>query len=227
MEKLAQNNPAFLLDVLNGRLAFERTGVKLYDSVIGKIEAQAQPRFLAIVGQLREIRAEEKEHEEWLEAQIRGLGGNPDGKSEMAQLEMEEGRGIETIICDGHSNAVHLLHALLAAELADNAGWDVLVKLADEAGDPAAKIEFAQRMAEEAKHLLFIRELVVRSAETMMLGAERPLPRGFGSVAASKMKKPLLVGGALGAVLLGVGALAASALFLARPKLAPRLRHAL
>ena len=160
-------------------------------------------------------------------AQIRGLGGNPDGKSEMAQLEMEEGRGIETIICDGHSNAVHLLHALLAAELADNAGWDVLVKLADEAGDPAAKIEFARRMAEEAKHLLFIRELVVRSAETMMLGAERPLPRGFGSVAASKMKKPLLVGGALGAVLLGVGALAASALFLARPKLAPRLRHAL
>jgi bacterioferritin (cytochrome b1) len=227
MEKLAQNNPAFLLDVLSGRLAFERTGVKLYDRVIEKIERQAQPRYLAILDQLREIRVEEKEHEEWLEAQIRALGGNPAEKSEMAQLEAEEGSGIESVILDGHSKPIHLLHALLAAELADNAGWDVLVKLAGDAGDAAAKIEFARRMAEEAKHLLFIREVVLRSAESEMRGSERPLPRGMGSVAARSLKKPLLVGGALGAVLLGVGALAASALFLARPKLAPRLRHAL
>ena len=226
MEQLAKKNAPFVLDVLNARLAFERTGVKLYDSVIEKIERSGDPRFSAIVEELREIRAEEREHAEWLEMQIRGLGGRPDENSDMARLETEEGRGIESVICDGHAKIIHLVHALLAAELADNAGWDVLVQLADEAGDSAAKVELGRRMAEEAKHLLFIREVVVRAVESE-IGRERQMPRDMRSVAAGKLKKPMLVGGALGAVLLGAGALAASALFLARPKLAPRLRRAI
>jgi len=227
MEKLASKNAAFVLDVLSGRLAFERTGVKLYDKVIEKIERNAEPRYHAIVGELREIRAEEQEHAHWLEEQIRALGGFPDEKTDMAELEMQEGSGIESVIVDGHDKAIHLVHALLAAELADNAGWDVLVKLADDAGDRAAKLAFGKRLAEEAKHLLFIREVVLRAAEIEILGREEPMPTGMRSVAAGTIKRAGAFAGLLAAALMGFGALAASALFLARPRLALRTRKAL
>src|SRR5690606_14691903 len=105
----------------------------------------------------------EKEHEEWLEAQIRGLGGDPHGKTTMARLEEEESQGILSVILDGHTQVPHLIHALLTAELADNAGWDLLVKLADETGDREAKKEFAKRMAAEVKHLAYLREAMKRA----------------------------------------------------------------
>ncbi len=227
MEQLVKNNAAFVLDVLSGRLVFERTGVKLYDSAIRKIERHGEPRYHALVGQLREIREEEAEHARWLEAQIRELGGNPDEKTDLAQLEAEESRGIESIVVDGHDKVIHVLHALLAAELADNAGWDLLVKLADDTGDTTAKLQFAKRLAEEAKHLLFIREAVVRAAEVEILGRDVPMPSGMRSVLAGRLKKPLALGGLFGALLVGLGALAASALFVARPKLALRSRRLL
>ena len=210
-----EKNAAFVLDVLGARLAFERTGVSLYDNAIVKIERYAEPRYHVLLEQLREIRAEEKEHEEWLEAQIRSLGGTAHETTDMAELETLESSGIRDVIVDGHHKVIHILHALLAAELADNAGWDLLVKLADEARDHRAKLQFAKRLAEEAKHLLFLREAVVRAAEIEMLGLDIPMPSGMGGVVARSMKKPLVLGGA---VLLGIGALTASALLRARAR---------
>jgi bacterioferritin (cytochrome b1) len=222
MEKLARKNAAFVLDVLSGRLAFERTGVRLYDAAIEKIERTAEPRYQAIVAQLHEIRDEEDEHVQFLEDQIRRLGGYPDEATDMAQLETEEGTGIASVILDGHQKVIHVVHALLAAELADNAGWDVLVQLAEEAGDRAARLAFSQRLAEEEKHLLFIREVVLRSAEIEILGEDRKMPQGMSSIATRRLGKPTTVGGLLAGLLVGFGALAASALFVARPRLATR-----
>jgi len=227
MEKLASGNAAFVLDVLSGRFVFERTGVKLYDNAIRKIERYGEPRYHALVGELRRIREEEEEHANWLESQIRGLGGNPFEKTDLAELETEESRGIESIIVDGHDKIIHVLHALLAAELADNAGWDLLVKLADNTGDREAKLAFAKRMAEEAKHLLFIREAVVRSAEVEILGRDVKMPTSAASVATGTLKKPIAIAGILSAAFLGLGALAASGLFLLRPKMALRSRRRL
>ena len=56
---------------------------------------------------------------------------------------------------------LHDFHALLTAELADNAGWDLLVQIADEFGDPAAKKEFKKRLREEEQHLLFVRKTLL------------------------------------------------------------------
>ena len=63
----AAKNAAQVLDVLAARLTFERTGVKLYDSVIQKIERSGESRYQALVDTLRKHRDEEKEHAEWLE----------------------------------------------------------------------------------------------------------------------------------------------------------------
>jgi bacterioferritin (cytochrome b1) len=213
MEKLAKDNAVFVLNVLGGRLAFERTGVKLYDAVIAQIDRSGEPRYHAIVDQLREIRNEEKEHEEWLEEQIRALGGDAHEVTEMAQLEMSESSGIAGVIEGGDRKILHLIHALLAAELADNAGWDVLVKLADETGDRMAKLQFAKRLAEEAKHLLFIREVVLRAAEIEILGRETELPRDMRGVGVSMLRRSA---GLAAAVVIGAGALATSAVLLRR-----------
>ncbi len=118
------------------------------------------------------------------------------------------------------------------AAAGERAAWPAAVAaigglLADDSGDREAKLAFAKRMAEEAKHLLFIREAVVRAAEVEILGQEREMPSSMASVAAGTLKKPLALGAALGALLLGLGALAASALFIARPRLALRSRRML
>jgi bacterioferritin (cytochrome b1) len=208
MEKLAAKNTSRVLDLLSGRLAFERTGVKLYDTVIDKIERNPDARYHRLLDYLRHIRQEEKQHEEWLEAQIRSIGGTAHETTAMSQLESEESQGVINVIVDGHEEVTHLLHALLAAELSDNAGWDLLVKLADDAGDRASKLEFQRRLMDEVKHLAFIREAVIRATELEVLGRELPLPS---SPAAVFARKPVALG-LIAVGLLGAGAAITAAL---------------
>jgi bacterioferritin (cytochrome b1) len=219
----ARENHRQILDVLGARLSFERNGVRLYQRVIEKIERGGDARYHRLLEMLRHIRDEEKEHEEWLEEQVRARGGDAHGTTEMALLETEESRGIENVIVDGHDKVLHLLHALLAAELADNAGWDLLVRLADATGDRKARKGFMKRMLQEAEHLAFIREAVVKGAQIELLGLDEMLPAS----AARVMARPAAVGGALGVLLVLGGAAIAAGVLIASPKLVFRARCAL
>lgn len=71
----------------------------------------------------------------------------------------------------------HLLHAMLAAELVDNAGWDLLAQVADEAGDGKAKRAFKKRLHEEEDHLTFVRKAVEKLAFGEVLGEDVKLPK--------------------------------------------------
>ena len=176
MQELAKHNPAKVLDLLIARLQYERSGVKLYDSILAKIAAQQDPDAQRMVETLQEHRNEEKEHEEWLEECVRQMGGDAHGTSDMAELESRESKGIEEILLDGDNDIVHIFHALLAAELADNAGWDLLVQIADEAGDRDAKKQFKKRLHEEEEHLLFVRRVMERLARRVVLGESVEMP---------------------------------------------------
>src|SRR4051794_2121133 len=101
MHELTRDNAALVLDLLTARCVYERTGVRLYDSAIQKIELNAEPRYHVVLDELRHIREEEKEHEEWLESVIRKLGGDPHAQTTFARLESEESRGIEEVLVDG------------------------------------------------------------------------------------------------------------------------------
>ena len=164
MHKLAQRNKQKLLDVLTERLKFERSGVKLYDSLIEKVQRAGDDNLMRMMSQLQEHRDQEKEHEEWLEQQIRLLGGDAHGETDLSQLIARESKGIEEVMLDGDSNLMHQFHALLAAELVDNAGWDLLVDLADSAGDDDARRAFKKRLHEEEEHL----ELMQKTMEGFM-----------------------------------------------------------
>src|SRR5205814_4025454 len=88
------------------------------------------------------------------------LGGDAYGLSEKTVLVRTESQGIEHVI-QRDPRLPNDFHALLTAELADNAGWDLLVQLADEIGDREAKKQFKKRLREEEEHLLFVRETVL------------------------------------------------------------------
>jgi bacterioferritin (cytochrome b1) len=204
MHQLTRNNAAQVLDLLTARCVYEREGVQLYDAAIAKIERHGEPRYHAILDYLRHIRREEKEHEEWLEEQIRALGGDPHADTALARLEHEESSGVKNILVDGHNQVSHILHALLAAELADNAGWDLLVKLASDTGDREALKQFSKRLAQEARHLLFMREAVHTAAQIEILGRDKAMPRDL-KRALMPRKSSLAVSAATIAGLIGAG----------------------
>ncbi|WP_437961560.1 ferritin-like domain-containing protein [Sorangium sp. So ce119] len=171
MQKLAQGNKDKAIDLLNERLTYERASVRLYDSIVEKVGRSADPGLMNLLGQLREYRDQEKEHEEWLEARIRELGGDAHGETEMSRLITIESQGIQQVVLDGDQNPAHLFHALLTAELVDNAGWQLLLELADEADDDEARASFRKRLHEEEDHLLLTRQVVERLTRTELLGS--------------------------------------------------------
>ncbi|WP_437683873.1 DUF892 family protein [Sorangium sp. So ce131] len=171
MQRLAQGNKDKAIDLLNERLTFERASVRLYDSMLEKVGRAADPELQGSLGQLRQHRDQEKEHEEWLEAQIRALGGDAHAETERSRLIALESQGLEKVVLDGDQNPAHLFHALLTAELVDNAGWQLLLELADEADDDEAREAFRRRLHEEEEHLIFTREIVERLTRTELLGS--------------------------------------------------------
>ncbi|HYG69803.1 MAG TPA: DUF892 family protein [Anaeromyxobacteraceae bacterium] len=176
MEELKSYDAAKVIDALNERLTFERAGVKLYDRILDVIRAHADPNVSRMLNEMEQHRNEEKEHEEWLEAQIRSLGGDAHAETESSRLVTRESRGIEEVVMNA-TELRHLFHALLAAELVDNAGWDLLVQIADEAGDRGAKREFKKRLHEEEDHLLFVRKAMVKLSFQDVLGQAEELPK--------------------------------------------------
>lgn len=177
MEELARHDRTKVIDLLNERLAFERAGVKLYDRVLEVMRGTANDENVArMLPETQRHRDEEKEHEEWLEAQIRALGGDAHSETGRSRLVTRESKGIEDVVMSD-AELPHLLHAMLAAELVDNAGWDLLAQVADEAGDGKAKREFKKRLHEEEDHLLFVRKAVEKLAFGEVLGEDVKLPK--------------------------------------------------
>lgn len=159
-----------LIDLLKGRHTFECTGVKLYEKVIERLTlAQELPgershvsEYQGMLATLMRIRDQEQEHADWLERQIEKIGGDPRKKTELSYLVEQEATGIQDVILYTESRIPYLFHGLLQAELADNAGWELLIALAQQAGDERTLQEFQKRKAEEDEHLMFARQAVAR-----------------------------------------------------------------
>jgi hypothetical protein len=69
-----------------------------------------------------------------------------------------------------------MFHALLAAELVDNAGWDLLVELTDEADEDEAKRASTTRLHEEVEHLISSRRAVENFSVHEVLGESVQMP---------------------------------------------------
>jgi len=152
---------AVFLDKLSERLAFERMGTRLYDALINKCktlgEETAQSPGLS---DLQEIRNEEHNHFMLLNQAITELGGDPTLQSPCADVAGVASIGIMQVLMDPRTTVTQCLDALLTAELTDNAGWEMLIDIADELGHTDLSKQFAEAFANEQKHLVNVQTWV-------------------------------------------------------------------
>jgi bacterioferritin (cytochrome b1) len=176
LSKLTGGHPAVFLDKLGERLAYERTGARLYEALILKFEAarQANGAVLPPVptidedgrGQdmesaadaLQRIRSEELAHFQLLSDAIVTMGGDPTSQTPCADVTALASSGFMQVLNDPRTTLAQCLNAMLAVELADNAGWELLANLADNANEDELAGQFLGAMAQEQQHLFIIKQ---------------------------------------------------------------------
>ncbi|SFI32299.1 ferritin-like domain-containing protein [Nitrosomonas sp. Nm34] len=157
MEKLMGKSPEGFIDKLGCRLAFERTGVRLYDALITKCSAAPMGAHIPL-DRLHEFRNEEFQHFKLVENVIRSIGADPTAQTPSADVDGVISLGLIQVLTDPRTSVAHCLEAMLTAELADNDGWRMLIMLAEKMGMEDMARDFQQALREEDEHLVSIRQ---------------------------------------------------------------------
>jgi ferritin-like protein len=153
VSKMTGNEPTLLLDKLGERLAFERTGTRLYDALITKFEALQDGTTSMTLADLQQIREDEARHFSMIADAIEFMGGDPTAQTPCADLVGVESMGLMQVITDPRTTLAQSLHAILVAEMVDNSGWEMLIALAEENGQNAMVPDFSLALDEERMHL--------------------------------------------------------------------------
>ncbi len=180
--KFAGTKPEVFIDKLGERLAFERTGTRLYDALILKCLALAcvspantdaaadasaaedgitvAPVSGAVVdlAMLRRIRDDEREHFELVRDALTALGADPTAITPCADVAAVMSLGLMQTLTDPRTSLPQSLNAILTAELTDNAGWELLITLANDLGHKDLVQKFAVALENESTHLATVRQ---------------------------------------------------------------------
>jgi rubrerythrin len=157
MQAIKGNNPNVLIDLLSDRLAFERTGVRLYEALLAKQAASHDHVGGPSREDLEQIRDDELKHVGLLVQAIETLGADPTVVSPTADVSAVASLGIVQVVTDPRATLTHGLHAIHMAELVDTDSWLVLADLADRMGHDDLAAGFRQALAEEELHLARVR----------------------------------------------------------------------
>jgi hypothetical protein len=152
-KKVTGKQPEVFMNKLGERLAFERSGARLYDALITKYQALPEPLEEVSRDKLLEIRNEEVQHFELVAKAIEALGGDPTAQTPDADITGVEAMGWMQVLGDPRTTFAQCLHAVLVAELADNAGWELLIALAEDMGQKQMVQDFREAFAHEQEHL--------------------------------------------------------------------------
>jgi hypothetical protein len=158
MQKLMGRHAEVLIDKLSGRLAFERTGTRLYDGLIGKFMVRKDEASMLPMDQLQQFRAEEAAHIGVCWDALRQLGADPTSVTPMADMNAVASIGLFQIISDPRMTVSQSLHAIHMAELADNDGWQLLITVAQQLGQDDMVMQLRQALADEDRHLAALRQ---------------------------------------------------------------------
>jgi hypothetical protein len=163
--KAGTASASILLDKLGERIAFERTGTRLYGALItkhlaltnagGDVLPPANETETAAES-LQRIRAEELEHFHLLCNSVLSMGGDPTAQTPCADVTAAASMGLMQVITDPRTTLAQCLNTILTAELTDNAGWELLIQLAEEAGQTEMTEQFSLALQAEQRHLVTI-----------------------------------------------------------------------
>lgn len=162
--------PVVLIDKLGERLAFERSGTRLYDALLTKHEASPAWPGGPTRADLARFRAEELSHFEMLRACMEEVGADPTAETPSADVIGVASMGLMQVITDPRITMPQSLTALLTAELTDNDGWQMLVDLARmfDQDEMVKRFQIAQQ--EEAIHLGHVRNWLMAAVEHEVKG---------------------------------------------------------
>jgi rubrerythrin len=180
--KLKGGEPSVFMDKIGERIAFERAGTRLYEALITKYQAvqgmgteallpadQLPMPDGATVGSvgsvagesplqtLLRIRSEELAHFKMLGLAMEKMGGDPTAQTPCADVSATASMGILQVVTDPRTTLAQCLNAMLMAELTDNAGWELLVELAEDAGETDLAGQFLGALAQEQEHLAIVK----------------------------------------------------------------------
>ncbi|MDY7225908.1 ferritin-like domain-containing protein [Hyalangium rubrum] len=160
-EMLKGNKPTVFIDKLGERLGFERTGVRLYEAALSKFDLHGTWPGGPSREQLEKIMRDELSHFVLLREAMEKLGADPTALTPSADLAAVASKGIPAVLTDPRTNLVQCLEALMVAELTDNAGWELLIELAQGLGQTELVDQFEQALGAEAEHLLLVRRWLI------------------------------------------------------------------
>ena len=146
-----------LLDMLGDRLAFERSGTRLYETLQLKVQTQGTFPGGPTVEDVNHIREEELQHFLLVKQVIERLEGDPTQITPSADLGGVIGSGVAQAINDPRTNVADSLKALLVAELTDNDSWEMLIKMTEQCGYQDLVGDFTQALSKEREHLQKVR----------------------------------------------------------------------
>ena len=156
LKLLKGGQPQILLDKMAERLAFERTGTRLYDALLTKLDVLHDDRDAITHELVAGIRADEARHVLLMKEAIESMGGDPTAQTPSADVAGVESLGLVQVMFDPRTSLAQSLHAILTAELCDNAGWELLVALACEHGHAALAGRLEDALEQERRHLAMV-----------------------------------------------------------------------
>ncbi|MGH7766323.1 MAG: ferritin-like domain-containing protein [Candidatus Binatia bacterium] len=149
---------ALFLDKLGERLAFERQGTRLYETVLQKCQLLGNGSGEGpSLDDLRHIHEEELEHFRLLQKTITEMGGDATVQTPSADVTGVLSLGILQIVTDPRTTVAQTLQAMLNAELADNDGWQMLSDIASTLGRTDLEEQFDKALEHEQEHLENVR----------------------------------------------------------------------
>lgn len=157
LKMMTGNRPQAFLDKLGERLAYERGGTRLYDAAITKFMEHASELPDVDVAELQQIRDEEASHAMLLKECIEQLGADPTAQTPSADLVGVQTMGLLQAVTDPRTSLAHTLNTLLAAELIDEAGWEILIAMAENIGQPDMVNLFREAEEREQEHIFKVR----------------------------------------------------------------------
>ena len=166
MQKLTGKRPEVLIDKLGERLAFERTGTRLYEAFLNKCQTRTGEAHSLPLDTLHMFRDEEARHFGLIWDVMRDLGADPTAQTPCADTSGVASMGLLQVITDPRTSVDQSLHAIHIAELADHDGWELLITLTSDLGLDDIAGQFRQAYAEEQRHLQTIRDLMTTCIRT-------------------------------------------------------------
>lgn len=160
MKMATGKHPETFLNKLGERLAYERSGVRIYDAMIAKCRfsgLSGDSGFQVPLEQLEMIRNQEYDHFQMLVECMETLGADPTAQTPDADASAVASSGLMKVIQDPRTSISQSLEALLSVELTDNAAWELLATMANDMSLPDMAEKFMEGLRQEERHVELVK----------------------------------------------------------------------